>query len=175
MFQLRCTGKVIKTLGLKPQDLFDARSSDSLLGDWYVNEFFLDRRKTLIFMNEKTLLSFIIYGVKKSNLERFPVALIYGLEQLLTLEGFEKDEVERAFIGYDKLEYTKTASRSVIGNMNDLVYFYKSLVESEGGLKEASVGEIIFKVNRIPQRNLDWANSIKVVRELLEGGATSAT
>ena len=122
MFQLRCTGKVIKTLGLKPQDLFDAKMSDSLLGDWYVNEFFLDRRKTFIFMSEKTLLSFIIYGIKKSNLGDFPAPLIKGLDQLLTLEGFEKEEIERAFVGYDKMQYTKTASKSVIGNMNDLVY-----------------------------------------------------
>ena len=96
MFQLRCTGKVIKTLGLKPQDLFDAKMSDSLLGDWYVNEFFLDRRKTFIFMSEKTLLSFIIYGIKKSNLGDFParlhlrhrvVAAVFGVISMLGMLG----------------------------------------------------------------------------------------
>lgn len=175
MFQLRCTGKVIKLLGLKPQDLFDVKTSDSLLGDWYVNEFFIDRRKTFIFMNERTLLSFIIYGIKKNKLEHFPAPLIKGLDQLLTIEGFEKEEIERAFAGYDKMQYTKTASKSVIGNMNDLVFLYKSFIESDGGLKVANIGEVILKINRTPQKNLGWAYSIEVVRELLAEGTTYAT
>jgi len=169
MFQLRCTGKVIKTLGLKPQDLFEVRKSDTLLGDWYVNEFFIDRRKTFIFMNEKTLLSFIIYGVKKSNLEYFPAPLFKGLDQLLALEGFDKEVVNKVFAGYDKMQYTKTASKRVLGNMNDLIMLYKVSINYGGGLKAVNIGQLIFQVNRTPQRNLGWSSSIQIVRELLDG------
>ena len=68
MLQLRCTAKVIKLLGLKPGDLSEIKISESLLGNWYVNLFVVDRRKTLLFMNEPTLLSFVIYGVRKNNI-----------------------------------------------------------------------------------------------------------
>lgn len=172
MFQLRCTGKVIKTLGLKSDDLLEVTRSDSVLGDWYINEFFLDRRKTFIFMNEKTLLSFVLYGMKKNNLKHFPAPFIKGLDQLLSLEGFDQQAIESVFIGYDKMQYTKTASKSVLGNLNDLVHLYKMSVYYGGGLKHVDVGQVIFDINRTPQRNLGWASSIEVVRELLEGNAT---
>jgi hypothetical protein len=58
MLQLRCTLKVQKQLGLSPHDLSEVKEPDSLLGNWYSNIFMVDRRKTLIFMNERTLLSF---------------------------------------------------------------------------------------------------------------------
>lgn len=175
MFQLRCTGKVIKTLGLKPCDLSEVSRSDSVLGDWYINEFFLDRRKTFIFMNDKTLLSFVLYGIKKSNLVHFPAPFINGLDQLLSLEGFDEKAIERAFAGYDKMQYTKTASKSVLGNLNDLVNLYKINVKIAGGLQSIDIGKLIFDINRTPQRNLGWSSSIEVVSELLQRNSIKDT
>jgi len=70
MLQFRCTAKVQKELSIKPSELVDAKESNTLLGDWYINLFTVDRRKTYIFVNEKTLLSFILVGVKKSNAKK---------------------------------------------------------------------------------------------------------
>ena len=69
MLQLRCTSKVLKLLDLGPKDLAEIRAPDSLFGNWYVNLFVVDRRKTLLLMNERTLLSFVIYGVRKDNVK----------------------------------------------------------------------------------------------------------
>ena len=167
MLQFRCTTKVQKALGLKPDELVDPESSGSLLGNWYINLFTVDRRKTFIFVNEKTLLSFVLFGVKKSNIKKTPEIFLGGLDQLLTLEGIELDKINRVFAGYDAYAFTKTTSRSLIGNMNDLMALYKHSILYEGGLQHVDLGEVIRRINRTPQRNLGWSNSIELVKELL--------
>lgn len=168
MIQFRCTAKVQKALGLKPNELVEPESSGSLLGNWYINLFTVDRRKTFIFVNEKTLLSFVLFGVKKSNIKKTPEIFLRGLDQLLTLEGFELDKINRVFSGYDSYEFTKTTSRSLIGNMNDLMDLYKHSILYEGGLEYVELGELIREINRTPQRRLGWSNSIELVRELVD-------
>jgi hypothetical protein len=167
MLQLRCTAKVIKLLGLKPGDLSEIKISESLLGNWYVNLFVVDRRKTLLFMNEPTLLSFVIYGVRKNNIRNINKILFRGIEQLLTFEGFAISEINRVFSGYETLEFTRTGSRSVLGNMNDLMDLYIHAILYERGLKHCDLTDIIRQINRTPQRNLGWAKSIDVARQLI--------
>jgi hypothetical protein len=175
MLQLRCTAKVQHELGIKPNELAEARVGDSLLGNWCVNLFTVDRRKTLIFVNEKTLLSFVIFGVKKSNVKKTPEIFLRGLDQLLTIEGIDLSDINKVFKGYDAYEFTKTTSRSLLGNMNDLVDLYRHYILYDGGFNYVNIGEVIMRINRTPQRNLGWSNSIEIVKELLGGVAGKDT
>ena len=175
MLQLRCTKKVQKEFGLRPGELAEVKSGGSLLGDWYINIFTVDRRKTLIFMNERTLLSFIIFGVKKSNIKKMPEIFLNGLGQILTIEGIELNRINRVLEGYESYEFTKTSSKKLIGNMNDLVEMYKHFILYDGGFKNCDVGSIILQINRTPQRNLEWSNSIEVAKELLRAKQDKAT
>ena len=168
MLQLRCTGKVQKGLGLKASQLSSIKKPDSTLGNWYVNLATIDRRKTLLFMNERTLLSFIIFGVKKASFKNIEIIFKNGLTQLLEIEELKSEVIEKVISEYSDLEYTKTDSKSLLGNMNDLMSLYKHFIYSDGGLKECSVGEIILQINRTPQRNIDWSNSITVTKEILQ-------
>ena len=175
MLQLRCTSKVLKLLDLGPKDLAEMRAPDSLFGNWYVNLFVVVRRKTLLLMNERTLLSFVIYGVRKDNVKNIQHILLRGIDQLLTLEGFNISEINKVFSGYDSVEFTKTGSRSLLGNMNDLMDMYKHSIYYEGGLKYCDLADIMRRINRTPQRNLGWANSIDVVKQLLDDNLSVAT
>ncbi|EOK5742736.1 hypothetical protein ACM6WG_004276, partial [Vibrio vulnificus] len=67
MYQLRCTKKVQDALGLKPADLTEVQDENFTIGNWYVNLFTADRRKCLVFMEEKTLMSFVLVGYRKEH------------------------------------------------------------------------------------------------------------
>lgn len=168
MIQLRCTGKVQKQLSIKSSELSEIKESNSTLGNWYVNLTTIDRRKTFIFMNEKTLLSFILFGVKKSNTPRIHEIFLKALNQLLLMEGFAESVINNINKEYLELAYTKTNSKSLLGNMNDLVDNYKYSILYDGGLKCCNLTEIITKMNRMPQRNIGWKYSIDAVKELLK-------
>ncbi len=168
MLQLRCTGKVQKELGLKPNELSEIKEPDSTLGNWYVNISTIDRRKTFLFVNERTLLSFILYGVKKSNISHIHETFVKALNQLLLMEGIDYPVLDKINNEYNHLEYTKTNSRSVLGNMNDLMYFYKHFIYSAGGLKHCNLDDIIQRINRTPQKNIGWGYSIDLAKDLLQ-------
>lgn len=167
MLQLKITQKVQKELGLKPANLSEITQTHSTLGDWVVNMFYLDRRKSLIFVNEKTLFSFVLYGVKKSNISKLPDIFLNGLEQALVFEAIDAPQVERVLNEYREITFTKTDNKKVLGNMNDLIFLYKDIVECRGGLSECDFTEVIMRVNRTPQRNIDWRYSIEALKELL--------
>jgi hypothetical protein len=167
MIQIRCTQKVIEQLRLKQEDLCDVKETSSLLGNWYTNLFILDRRKTLIFMSERTLLSFMIFGIRKANIKGLPIVFHNGLRQLLLIEELDNNVISNVVKDCREIEFTRTTSRSLIGNLNDLINLYKGLILTGGGLDSCDLDSIIKKINRTPQKNLGWANSAEIAREIL--------
>jgi len=168
MIQFRCTKKVQNQLGLKPSDLSEVKKADSTLGNWYVNLATIDRRKTFLFVNERTLFSFILFGVKKSHTPEIHEIFLKGLTQALIFENFDLKEINKIHEEYFDLEFTKTDSRKVLGNMNELMDHYKFFILSDGGYKYCDLTAIINKMNRIPQRNIEWKYSIEAVKDLLK-------
>ncbi len=172
MLQFRCTAKVQKEFGLKPKDLDEIEEPDTMLGNWYVNIATIDRRKTFLFVNERTLLSFILYGVKKSNIGNIHEIFLKALNQLLIMEGVGYPIINNLNNEYLDLKFTKTNSKQVLGNMNDLMFLYKDFIYSEGGLKYCDLSEIIHRLNTMPQKNIGWGFSIDLAKELLNAKST---
>ncbi|MBI3753872.1 MAG: hypothetical protein HY266_07535 [Deltaproteobacteria bacterium] len=168
MLQVRCTKKVLDALGLKQADLSGIKEPDSTLGNWYAHLFTVDRRKTLIFMNERSLLSFIVYGMRKDNIANFKEYFYRSLRQLLLIENIGNEKIEEILAQYETVEFTRTDSRTVLGNLNDLVDTYQYLILYNGGLKECDLTSIIRQMNRTPQRNLGWNYSVETMAELLK-------
>tara|TARA_R110002073_G_scaffold34695_2_gene102480 strand:- start:155 stop:685 length:531 start_codon:yes stop_codon:yes gene_type:complete len=173
---LKCTKKAQDFIGLDKNDL-DATEKEmdqSVMGGWYVNVFLVDRRKCLIFMNERSLVSFIIFGARKDNSKKdsIPELFLRGIVQLLVLEDFPPAHINRLVEDCVDYRFAKTDSRKVLGNLNDLVATYEHMIWYEGGLKHCNLDEILYRVNRTPQRNLNWGYSIDMARELLSANAT---
>lgn len=167
MLQFRCTTKVQKELGIKPKELDEIKEADTMLGNWYVNISTIDRRKIFLFVNERTLLSFILYGIKKSNIANMHEMFLKALNQLLLIEGVDYSVIDKLNNEYINLKYTKTNSKQVLGNMNDLMSLYKHIIYSDGGLKYCDLTDIIKQINRTPQKNIGWGYSIDLAKELI--------
>jgi hypothetical protein len=54
-----------------------------------------------------------------------------------------------------------------MGCMNDMVWRYQSMIDYMGGLEHRDLTEIIFKMNKTPQRTIGWANSWDVAESKL--------
>jgi hypothetical protein len=166
---IKCTKKVQTYLKLKPSDLAEPVQSEEGFGAWYVNQFYVDRRKCLVVMNEKTLLSFFLFGIKTTNTEKetLPELLLNGIFQLLKIENFSNESISVLLESYRDFRYMKTTDRKALGNLNDLMFLYESMIVSSGGLKYCDLTEIIRQINRTPQRNIDWGYSIDKAKEAL--------
>ena len=144
-------------------------NNESLLGDWYVNLLVIDRRKCLLFMNERTLLSFISIGFKKSKNLKHDIheVFIHHLFNLYKLLGLPLEVLNRVMDDYCEYGYSKTASRKLLGNMNDLAHLYQATIAYNGGIDHCDLSEIIRSLNHTPQANLNHQYSIDVAKALL--------
>lgn len=90
-----------------------------------------------------------------------------GLEQSLLIEDIPLEIIQKIKLEYTSFELTKTDSNKMLGHMNDLVSLYSHIIYGRGGLKCCDVSKVIMRVNRTPQRTLQWFDSINALRELL--------
>ena len=174
MLTFKCTKKVQDYLSLSKADLTHTQQqSSSLLGAWYVNQLVIDRRKVFLFMNEKTLLSFIALGAKKSRAlkQDFPAIFLLQFFHLMKLLELPIEKSNQLIDDYFKSEFRKTDSRTVLGNLSELAKLYEHAIYFHGGFNHCDISEIIYNINKTPQRNLGWAYSSDIAKEILNVGS----
>ncbi|MGR5157847.1 DUF6933 domain-containing protein [Vibrio owensii] len=171
MYQLRCTKKAQDAFGLKPADLAEPRDENFTIGNWYVNLFTADRRKCLVFMEEKTLMSFVLVGYRKEHAKDIGKIFKNGVLQLLELEAFPVEIIEAYEKAPEEVLFTKTASKKLLGNMNDVLSGYEHFIYTDGGLDNCDFTNATLRINRTPQRTLEWTFPIKALNKLF-GTAT---
>ena len=151
-------------MGLKKADLCEVAPPFSYLGPWHANLIHVDRRKCVLFVNDKTLFNFIAADVSRAQIRDLG-GLFNGLLQcVLADEGFDALVLERIMSEYVGLGYAKTNNRSVLGSMNDLAFHYKYHIQAAGGVHAYAVPGIIRKLNRMPMGAIRYAYPVEVLR-----------
>lgn len=164
MVTFYCTRKLIDELRVEAEEA--PVTADSCLGDWYVNVVRFNRYKGYLFVNERTLYSFVIMQ-KGINARNILTAFRKMLELCLSSEGFDQSAIQRALEDCETVQFARATNRKVLGNMNDLKFHYE--FEIAGPVPEGSCEHLLAaqKLARMPQRNLGWKYSIDVLKEIL--------
>lgn len=165
---IRCTKKLQKEMGLKKSDLLDEEPRFSYLGSWHANLIHIDRRKCILFVNDKTLFNFIASDVSRAHIKELSVLFKDYLQCVLAGEGIVKRAREKILLEYAEVAYANTNSKRVLGSMNDLAFHYKYHILEEGGVHGCAVPGIISKLNRMPMGAIDYAYSIEALRAMYE-------
>jgi hypothetical protein len=126
MTLLHCAQKLLKEIG-NPL-LQNPDEPNTGLGNWYANLLRVDRRKCILFTNKKTPYSFLIPKVKKENLKNIVDDFLFNLNMNLQAEGFPIEVICRVMQKYTDIGFAKSASRHVLGSMNELTFQYKSVL-----------------------------------------------
>ena len=171
MPRLRCTQKLLKLIGI-PRVIQGEDTGTALLGDWYANLLVIARQRALLFTNESTLYSFAVLEVRKGMLTRFAEVFIEQLKLNLAHEDIPSYVIERLVAEYRDMGIAGTASRRVLGSMNDLADMLAYYVQEVGGPAASQVLAINRQLNRSPHKPLGWKVSIEVLRERLLGAFT---
>lgn len=155
-------------MGLKKSDLLDEEPSFSYLGSWHANLIHIDRRKCILFVNDKTLFNFIAPDVSRAQIRELKVLFKGFLQCVLAEEGVKVTAREKIFSEYDEVKYANTKSKSVLGSMNDLAYHYKYRILEEGGIHSYTVPSIISKLNNMPMGAIEYSYPIEVLKSMYE-------
>lgn len=131
MVILRATKKVLKSL---PQTAADGDTSDTALGDWYVNRLTLGRQPLLLLVSEKSRLAILTpaRGIKLLP-GRLSQLVASRLDRLRVSDACIRAEVR----AMENVSVGRTTDRSIVGQMVDFakaVPYYVPLSESKNDL-----------------------------------------
>jgi hypothetical protein len=157
---VRCTAKA---LGLVGRAEFRADPPDDS-NEWYLNLLWRDRRKCLLLVHAATLYPTFVPDVRRSELQPFGQWAVAAAADGLAEEGIHGDSF--GLLDADSLITAKTASRRVLGCMNDMALHIDYLVHADGGLGRTDLDELTRHLRRTPYK-IDgvWATPTDAARE----------
>ncbi|MDQ3381979.1 MAG: hypothetical protein M3546_16990 [Actinomycetota bacterium] len=142
---LRCTVKMLNLLGVRATSLHDVPASDE---DWYLNLLWIDRRKCLLLTHAGTLFPVFAADVRKADITPIGPYVADVVEAHLRSEGLSTDTLGR--LEPDDVQLAKTASRSILGVMNECAFNARYRIDAMGGIDRM---EPVF-LNRFLRRTL---------------------
>jgi hypothetical protein len=165
---IHCTKKLLKELDVPLIELENISVCTEGLGNWYANLLRIDRRKCLMFTNEKSLYTFLIPKVLKAKLKNIEKEFLINLSYNLQAEGFSIEVINRVMQEYHEIGFAKTASKKVLGSMNQLAFEYEVLIEQKEGLENIRILELNKHINRTIIGTLNYKYPIEVLKNLLK-------
>ena len=162
MITFRCTKKLRKYLGVIPID--NASPPTAALGDWYANLIPTFAGNLIIFVSEKSLLTMVIPSWESEHL--MPLFRI-RVANLLWMIGIPQEIIAREVGHFDQVQFSKTASRSVLGSMNEFAWHYQIMAEESVSKARLSLSKAEYKMTQMPCGGLDYQFPVDAAKELL--------
>jgi len=134
---LRCTAKLLSLLGIGTRELAVFEPSND---DWYANLLWLDRRKCLLLAHADTLFAVLVADVRKADLLPLGPLVVGIIQQELRSEGLPTDTF--GDLDSDAVELARTASRTVLGYMNELARSCEYRIAKSGGLGRCDIEQL---------------------------------
>lgn len=146
---IHCTAKVLKELKFAKSQISGKPGSCSVLDEWYVNLFYLNRRKCLMFANAGTLFSFVVTGVSRKDIQNLPELFRKELSKALFYEEFTAGQIQEIMKRSDEIIIAKTCSRSVLASMNQMISEYEYTVYRHQYSEDQELIAVNRKLNRM--------------------------
>lgn len=139
---IRATRKLLTRLRERPDA--DVPASTTILGDWYANVLPWGRRQVALFVSEPTLLPVLMpLAPAPTLLGRFPDELA----AVLHAHGVDESIINTERNTATDYRVTTTASRSVLGSMNDFAFLAEHARHSE---PELDLLELSMQLSTVP-------------------------
>ena len=135
---IHCTKKLLDELNIKPAALEIALEDENALFSWHANLIKINRKKTIVMINNKNTYVIVIHGLKAKDFKNLNEIILQSIRTSLVDECI-KDEV-KFLASSGKITYTKTKNKSLVARLNkacENVYFSgdlldnKSIIQSE--------------------------------------------
>jgi hypothetical protein len=138
---IRCTAKVSQLLKLgRLTDVPGGRD------DWYVNVVTVDRRRVVVAMHTETLFPVFAVSPSARELRDLPSWLAGRVQAALADEGLPAHQL--GSLEVDHAVLARTASRKVLGHLNQVAFEVEHLVLSKGGWDRVDLAELERRLRR---------------------------
>ena len=134
---LRCTAKLLTLLGVSSRELADVEPRDT---DWYANLLWIDRRKCVLFAHADTLFTILAADVRKADLAPLAPFVVGAIKAELRSERLPTDTF--GDLDASGVQIARTASRTVLGYMNEVARSCEYWIAEAGGLRWCDIAQI---------------------------------
>jgi hypothetical protein len=155
---VRYTARLLKLL-----DPVEVAELPPAADDWYANLIWIDRRKCLLAVHADTLFSIFIADVRKPDLSDFGGYLAGSIATALADERLAPNCLGQ--LDPAAVQVAPTASRSVLGFMNDMAIMSKVYAAQAGGIALLDVDELNAHLRRTPYKRDVYFRPIDATRE----------
>lgn len=127
---IQCTKKLLDQFDIKPE----SRVEEELLFSWHAHLLTINRRKTIVLVNDQNRYVIVLHGLKAKDFKRFDEVLLQGIRETFREEGMKDEVIEKYLLHSKKMICTKTKDRTSVARMNkscDEVYFYEDLLNGD--------------------------------------------
>ena len=131
---LRCTTRLLKLMGSRAGVLHAAEPGGD---DWYANVFIIERRKCLLLVHADNLSPVLDTDIRVAQLDDVGLYVTTLIVDALSSEGLSGTVLGPT--DPSSVQVAKTASRSVLGHMNEITFEAQHLIAHRGGLQHADL------------------------------------
>ena len=170
MVTIRCTRKLYKFLEIMPIE--NPEPATGALGDWYANLIPTYAGDLVMFVNEPSL---ITVAVPVKEIENLIPLFRLRVENLLLMLGVDQEVIDGEISHLEPVQFARTASRSILGSMNDIAWNYQYISEEAEYVSRLSLSDAELKLSMMPSGVLDFQLPAEVAIELLEGSKSRAS
>jgi hypothetical protein len=163
---LRCTRRLLDLLGGRALTLTELPPADE---DWYANLLWLDRQKCLLLTHAGTLFSVFLPRVRKADLTPVGAYVVTAVEAELRSERLPLDTFGQ--FNPDAIRLAKTASRSILGFMNEMAVHLRYQVADAGGLSHCDSSTLNHQLRRTLHNRGGYVYPIELVAQRLAARA----
>jgi hypothetical protein len=164
---IRCTSKLLADIDDPPSA---SAVAPSVIGDWCGHIFTVERRKCILFINERTLFVCLAISVVKSDYRRIVPFFLDLLGWTLRQEGFSDEESAWVLSQHRRMVVDRTHDRSVLGSLNNRITDTKCIIEYKGGLDRCDVPTLVRLLNDTPMKPIAYSKGIEQMRNLVDEG-----
>lgn len=111
---INCTKKLQDDLKIKPEKI---EVSDSLFS-WHANIIRINRRKTIVLVNDVSGYVVILHGVKAKGFKNIKRLISDSIRETLIADCIKPDIVEKYLADAGEISFSKTQNRSLVARMN---------------------------------------------------------
>lgn len=163
---ISCTKKLDDALKIKVFEVVPLRRKP--LYEWHANLFVYNRRKGILMMNNQTRYSVVLYGLTAEHFRQFKTIALLAIEQTFRAEGFSDNVISRYFDHGGDVLYAQSYDRSILGQMNYVMYHVEWRLEEQPPLDDIYMVEISKAINQIPlTKHFNYRFAIEVLQEEL--------
>lgn len=135
---IQCTKKLLDQINIEPVPPIE----EEPLFSWHANLLILNRRKTVVLVNDKNRYIVVLHGLKAKDFKKLDEHIINVICETFSKECIKPDTIEQFIKSSGKIVYSRTRDKMSVARMNkscDAVQYFQDLL-NDGSIYQSSLG-----------------------------------